>query len=92
MPNYIYIDGEWYLESELRPETIITKALLIKDLWSKKGRWFFDTELLVRAQRKGLKIAEIPIEWKEASNSKFRLLGDAFQMARSLASFKLKHG
>ncbi|HSB47665.1 MAG TPA: glycosyltransferase [Candidatus Bilamarchaeum sp.] len=56
------------------------------------GRWFWDTELLVRAQRKGLKVAEIPIEWKEAPGSKFRLLQDTVHMACSLVSFKLKHG
>ncbi|NYZ74040.1 glycosyltransferase family 2 protein [Candidatus Micrarchaeota archaeon] len=54
--------------------------------------WFWDTELLVRAQRKGLSIAEIPIEWKEIPGSKFRLLSDAYYMACSLLSFKLKHG
>jgi hypothetical protein len=56
------------------------------------GKWFWDTELLVRAQRKGLKVAEIPIEWKEAPGSKFRLLRDTMHMAYSLVSFKLKHG
>jgi glycosyltransferase AglD len=52
--------------------------------------WFWDTELLVRAQRKGLKIAEIPIEWKEAPGSRFNLLPDAFRMACALAKFRLK--
>jgi hypothetical protein len=56
------------------------------------GRWFWDAELLVRAQRRGLRIAEIPIEWKESPSTKFRLLRDAFHMACSLVSFKLKHG
>ncbi len=55
-------------------------------------RWFWDTELLVRAQRRGLKVVEMPIEWKEAPDSKFRLLRDTYHMACSLASFKLKHG
>ncbi|MBD3210145.1 glycosyltransferase [Candidatus Micrarchaeota archaeon] len=54
--------------------------------------WFWDAELLVRAQRKGLKIEEIPIEWKEAPDSKFRLLDDTLHMAYSLLSFKLKNG
>lgn len=53
-------------------------------------RYFWDTELLVRAQRKGLKIEEIPIEWKEADDSKYRLIRDTVHMARSLISFRLK--
>lgn len=54
-------------------------------------RWFWDTELLVRCQRKGLNIVEVPIEWEECSDSKFRLLSDTCHMAHSLLSFKLKH-
>ena len=54
-------------------------------------KWFFDAEFLVRAQREGLKIKEIPIEWKEAGASKFNLLRDGFNMAVSLYKFKLKH-
>ena len=53
-------------------------------------RWFWDTEFLVRAQRSGLKVVEIPIEWSEAPDSKFRLLEDTYHMAYSLVSFKLK--
>jgi glycosyltransferase involved in cell wall biosynthesis len=36
--------------------------------------WFFDTELLVLAQRRGLRIAEIPVRWVEDSDSRVRLL------------------
>ena len=28
-------------------------------------QWFFDTELLIRAQRAGMRIAEIPVTWRE---------------------------
>jgi len=56
------------------------------------GKWFWDTELLVRAQRKGLNIVEIPIEWTEDQDSKFRIFGDTCHMAYSLLSFKLKNG
>ncbi len=56
------------------------------------GKWFWDTELLVRAQRKGLKIAEIPIEWTEDNDSRFRIFEDTLHMAYSIASFKIKNG
>lgn len=54
--------------------------------------WFWDTELLVRTQREGLRVAEIPIEWEEMPESRFKLFEDAFHMASSLAKFKIRHG
>jgi len=54
--------------------------------------WFWDTELLVRAQRNGLRVAEIPIEWEEMPESRFRLFEDTFHMASSLVRFKIRHG
>ncbi len=53
-------------------------------------KWFWDTELLVRAQKKGVRIAEIPIEWKESKGSKFRLLQDSAYMGLSLARMRMK--
>ena len=43
--------------------------------------WFWDTELLVRAFRKGYTIKEIPVEWKGGRETKVRLLKDSFSMA-----------
>ncbi len=54
--------------------------------------WFWDAELLVRAQRKGLKVVEIPIEWEEMPESRFRLFEDTCHMASSLVRFKIRHG
>ena len=42
--------------------------------------WFWDTELLVRAQRNGYKIKEIPVEWTSGRNTKVNLLKDSYQM------------
>jgi glycosyltransferase involved in cell wall biosynthesis len=44
------------------------------------SHWFWDTELLVRASRKGYKIAEIPVEWRSPSGTKVRLLKDSLNM------------
>jgi len=55
-------------------------------------KWFWDAELLVRAQRKGMKIREVPLEWHEGRHSKFNLFKDTFYMAQSLILFKLRHG
>jgi glycosyltransferase involved in cell wall biosynthesis len=37
------------------------------------GQWFFDTELLVLAQRSGLRIDEIPVDWIEDLGSTVRI-------------------
>jgi glycosyltransferase involved in cell wall biosynthesis len=42
--------------------------------------WFWDTELLVRAFRKGYTIKEVPVEWKSGRETKVRLFKDSFSM------------
>ncbi len=42
--------------------------------------WFWDTELLVRANRKGYKIKEIPVLWRSGRETKVRLLYDSVSM------------
>ncbi len=69
-----------------RKETVLPIMEEVED-----KRWFWDAELLVRAQWKGLKVEEIPIAWKEADDSKYRLVQDTVHMTRSLLTFKLKN-
>ncbi len=44
--------------------------------------WFWDTELLVRAQRTGYRIKELPVHWEDkgAANTKVRALRDSAGM------------
>jgi glycosyltransferase involved in cell wall biosynthesis len=42
--------------------------------------WFWDTEVLVRAERKGYVIKEIPVDWKGQRETKVRLFHDSFSM------------
>ncbi len=42
--------------------------------------WFWDTEILVRAHRRGLKIKEIPVEWTGGKATKVNLLEDSSSM------------
>jgi glycosyltransferase involved in cell wall biosynthesis len=42
--------------------------------------WFWDTEILVRAQRNGYKVKEIPVNWKSGKDTKVSLFKDSFKM------------
>ena len=46
-------------------------------------KWFFDTELLIRAHKAGYKIDEIPIRWTEEGNSKVKILKTVWQYVRN---------
>ena len=50
------------------------------------NHWFWDTELLVRAHRKGYRIKEIPVLWKSGAETKVRLLHDSLTMGRQIFS------
>lgn len=45
--------------------------------------WFWDTEVLVRAQRKGYRIAEIPVVWREGPGTTVKTQ-DIWKMGRSI--------
>jgi putative flippase GtrA len=47
--------------------------------------WFFDTELLVLAQRAGLRIHEVPVDWVDDPDSRVDLLATALADLRGIA-------
>ena len=47
--------------------------------------WFFDTELLVLAQRRGLRIHEVPVDWVEDTDSRVEILPTALADLRGVA-------
>jgi len=51
---------------------------LVEDV--RDDHWFFDTELLILAQRKGIRIKEIPVRWRESGSSKVSSLRDSIYM------------
>lgn len=53
-------------------------------------RWFFDTELLVLAQRRGWRVREIPVCWRDDTDSRVRLLSTMVQCLRGL--WRLRRG
>jgi glycosyltransferase involved in cell wall biosynthesis len=46
--------------------------------------WFFDTELLVAAQRRGLRIHEVPVDWIEDRDSRVNILPTALADLRGI--------
>ena len=42
--------------------------------------WFWDTEIIVRAQRHGYGIKEVPVEWKSGQDTKVHLFKDSWNM------------
>jgi putative flippase GtrA len=47
--------------------------------------WFFDTELLVLAERSGLRIHEVPVDWVDDPDSRVDLLATAVADLRGIA-------
>jgi len=55
---------------------------LIEEVYAR--HWFWDTEILVRAQKKGFKVKEIPVEWKSARGTKVNLFKDSYNMGKQV--------
>ena len=56
--------------------------------------WFFDTELLVQAQRAGLRVYEVPVDWRDDPDSRVDVVATAIEdlrgvwrLSRQLRSF-----
>jgi putative flippase GtrA len=47
--------------------------------------WFFDTELLVLAERAGLRIHEVPVDWIDDADSRVNVVGTALADLRGIA-------
>jgi putative flippase GtrA len=46
--------------------------------------WFFDTELLVAAQRRGMRIHEVPVDWVEDADSRVDIVATALTDLRGM--------
>jgi glycosyltransferase involved in cell wall biosynthesis len=55
----------------------------------KDTHWFWDTELLVKAQRAGYTVKEFPVEWKHGGTTKVNIVKDVFGMGSQI--FRLRY-
>ena len=46
--------------------------------------WIFDVEILLRAEKAGIKIIEVPVTWHEVEGTKISLVRDSVVMALDL--------
>ena len=52
--------------------------------------WFFDTELLVLAEKLGYRIFDLPVRWVEDRDSRVKVWRTAFQDIRGLLRVRRK--
>ena len=52
--------------------------------------WFFDTELLVTAERLGVRITETPVEWVDDPDSRVDIIATATEDLRGI--WRIAHG
>jgi glycosyltransferase involved in cell wall biosynthesis len=50
----------------------------------KDRSWFFDTELLVLAERSGLRIHEVPVDWTDSADSRVKIIATALADLRGV--------
>jgi len=69
----------------VRREAVQQLLPLIED-----EEWFFDTELLVTAERLGLRISEVPVEWVDDPDSRVHIVQTALSDLRGV--WRMSHG
>jgi putative flippase GtrA len=69
----------------LRRECALELLPLVED-----DAWFFDTELLVTAERLGLRVSEVPVEWEDDPDSRVHILSTAAEDLKGV--WRISHG
>jgi glycosyltransferase involved in cell wall biosynthesis len=54
------------------------------------GEWFWDTELLIIAEKGGYRLKEVPVRWVEDPDSRVKFPQDVIKMARQLIRLRFR--
>ncbi len=68
------------------------KAFEELDALANANHWFWDTEILVFAQKKGMRVCEMPIKWaeKDGRKSKVMLVRDSLGMLAQIIALRVR--
>jgi glycosyltransferase involved in cell wall biosynthesis len=69
----------------MRRDIALQLLPLVKD-----DEWFFDTELLITAERLGLRMSEVPVDWIDDPDSRVNVLQTAIRDLRGV--WRISHG
>jgi glycosyltransferase involved in cell wall biosynthesis len=56
----------------------------------KDNHWFWDSEILIKAQAAGMKVKEVPVRWKEGNDTKVNFARDILSMGKSILRLSLE--
>lgn len=64
----------------------------VEDLFDEveSSHWFWDAEMLIKAQRKDLDVKEFPVDWEESSESKVSVVRDSFYFLKKTAELRYR--
>ena len=52
--------------------------------------WFFDTELLVLAEKRGYRLKDLPVKWVEDDDSRVKIIRTAWEDLKGVARLRRK--
>lgn len=63
-----------------------------RNVWPlvKGKKWFFDTELVYYSIKRGYKVAEIPVTFKDRNDSRFSIIKEAYKVGHEMLNFRLR--
>lgn len=59
--------------------------------WIHITGWIFDVEIILLAERRGIRIHEVPVNWKEMNGTKLQIALDSIKMAKDLLRIRLNY-
>jgi len=65
---------------------------ITKGIWPlvKGKNWFFDTELVYHTIKKGYKLVEVPVTFRDRNDSRFNLIKDSLRIGYEMLKFRIK--